>query len=226
MESGLNSDTVQVEILPDEIAPSPVFVDSTGRRKRRFRTAGYLAGGLGMAYAAMLGLSFVGGPIGPGTLLPVPGMPESAVVNTGPEPEGSMSPISEGQLAREDGDKQVSRIGATSTPKPKTSGGATPKAGAVKPTPAKSSVAPSGTTAPTPPKTTPPANPTTAAPPPPPTPTAVPTTPPPSPSVDPPVTPSASVSGGGGGGAETPAPTTAIPTATTTGGTTAPASES
>jgi len=56
-------------------APRPVFVDATGRRRRRLRRAGYAAGALCAAYALMLVVSLTGGAVSPETLLPLPGVP-------------------------------------------------------------------------------------------------------------------------------------------------------
>lgn len=199
MESGLNSDTVHVEILPDDI--SAVFVDSSGRRRRRFRMLGFIAGGVGVAYGVMLGLSFVGGPISPHALLPVPGVPKTAVVVSGPQPAGSMTPVSEGKVSRTSGTQQ--RVSGTATPKPGTSttgkvvvvGSGTPTPTPSKttpsptPTPTPSQTTPSPT--PTPVKTTPPADPTTSPP-------VVP--PPADPTTTPPVTPTTTAAAGGGAG--------------------------
>ncbi|GAA3393668.1 hypothetical protein GCM10020369_60130 [Cryptosporangium minutisporangium] len=231
MESGLNSDTQQVEVLPEEIVAVPVFVDSTGKRKRRFRTLGFVAGGVGVAYAAMLGLSFAGGPIAPNSLLPVPGMPTAApLANT--EPESSMSAVSDEEIAREDGgdggdgeDRIAStstpRPGATVTPKP---GQPTPKPSATKPTTKPPAVKPTtkppaATPTTKPPVNPPPSNPPPSNPPPsnPPPSNPPPADPPPSnppPSNPPPANPPpADPPAGGGGGSQTSAP--ADPPATT-----------
>lgn len=49
---------------------SPVFVDVTGRRRRRMRRLGYAAAALCGGYSIMIGISLVGGPVTPQTLLP------------------------------------------------------------------------------------------------------------------------------------------------------------
>ena len=97
------------EIRPAE---APVFVDSTGRRRRLIRrtTFGFLVGAC--AYGALIIVSLLGGPVPPNALLPLPG--------------GQHGPISAGQ--------------ATSTPHPAgtaaarasaaTAGAAAPGAGA------------------------------------------------------------------------------------------------
>ncbi|SHN26353.1 hypothetical protein [Cryptosporangium aurantiacum] len=223
MESGLNSDTVQVEVLPEDIVVAPVFVDSTGKRKRRFRTLGFVAGGLGVAYAAMLGLSFAGGPIAPNALLPVPGMPTAAPL-ANPEPESSMSAVSDEQIARGDSNERGFRIGSTATPKPGSTSG-TPKPGAPTPKPSATTAkppvvpAPTKTTVvPTPSKTTP--APTTPAPTTPAATTPAPTTPAATTPAATTAAPTTGTGGGtGGGGSQTSAP--ADPPATTSAPTTA-----
>ncbi|CNE35625.1 Uncharacterised protein [Mycobacterium tuberculosis] len=49
---------------------SPVFVDVTGRRRRRMRRFGYAAAALCGGYSIMIGISLAGGPVSPQTLLP------------------------------------------------------------------------------------------------------------------------------------------------------------
>ena len=45
-----------------QAAPTPVFVDDTGRRHRLVRLIGWTAGGLTLAYLALLGISLIGSP--------------------------------------------------------------------------------------------------------------------------------------------------------------------
>ena len=45
-----------------QAAPAPVFVDDTGRRHRIVRLIGWVAGGLTLAYLALLGVSLIGSP--------------------------------------------------------------------------------------------------------------------------------------------------------------------
>ena len=54
----------------------PVFVDSSGRRRRRVRRAGYVFGAVSLVYAGLVGASFSGGPVSPHALLPFPDLPE------------------------------------------------------------------------------------------------------------------------------------------------------
>jgi len=49
---------------------APIFVDVTGRRRRRMRRLGYAAAALCGGYAIMIALSLAGGPVSPQTLLP------------------------------------------------------------------------------------------------------------------------------------------------------------
>ncbi|MFA1537977.1 hypothetical protein [Actinomadura monticuli] len=49
---------------------APIFVDVTGRRRRRMRRLGYAAAALCGSYAITIALSLAGGPVSPRTLLP------------------------------------------------------------------------------------------------------------------------------------------------------------
>lgn len=57
---------------------APVFVDSTGRRRRLIRRAAIGLLGLVCAYGVLVVLSFLGGPPAPGEVLPMPGRPAAA----------------------------------------------------------------------------------------------------------------------------------------------------
>lgn len=63
------SDTREVIDSQDRSA-LPVFVDATGRRRRRLRRLGYAAAALCGGYSIMIGISLAGGPVNPQTLLP------------------------------------------------------------------------------------------------------------------------------------------------------------
>jgi hypothetical protein len=54
------------------IEDAPVFVDRSGKRRRRIRLASFAVGGVGLSYVALIGVSLLGGPISPQTLLPDP----------------------------------------------------------------------------------------------------------------------------------------------------------
>ncbi|WP_220039611.1 hypothetical protein, partial [Micromonospora endophytica] len=58
------------QIIPVVPESPPVFVDPSGRRRRWFRRAAYFLGALGVAYTAMVGISFAGGPVRPETIIP------------------------------------------------------------------------------------------------------------------------------------------------------------
>src|SRR5438309_1605790 len=45
-----------------QAAPTPVFVDDTGRRHRLVRLIGWIVGGLTLAYLGLLGVSLIGSP--------------------------------------------------------------------------------------------------------------------------------------------------------------------
>ncbi|GAA0255988.1 hypothetical protein [Cryptosporangium japonicum] len=233
MESGLNSDTEQVEVLPEDIVAAPVFVDTTGKRHRRFRTVGFLAGGVGIAYAAMLGLSFAGGPIAPNALLPIPGVPTAAPLAVADkEPKGDdMSAVSsDEEISRgDDGNRgrRDDRIDSTSTTTPRVTPSGTAKV-PVNPTPTKpgptptkpspTPTKPSPTpTKPSPTPTKPSPTPTKPADPPPttkpadPPPTTKPADPPPTtkpadPPTSKPADPAPGTGAGGGGGSTAPKP--------------------
>ncbi|MEU6205192.1 hypothetical protein ABZ814_16605 [Micromonospora musae] len=48
----------------------PVFVDPTGRRRSRLRLVAYALGLLGLAYTGLVGASFAGASVSPGSILP------------------------------------------------------------------------------------------------------------------------------------------------------------
>jgi hypothetical protein len=88
-----------IEIIADP-DPAPVFVDATGRRGRRLRAVGYLTAGTASAYLAAIGISLAGGPVTPRMLLPVPGVPDSAVLHAAPQKAETLSPVADGSLER------------------------------------------------------------------------------------------------------------------------------
>lgn len=74
----------------NEAQEGPVFVDSSGRRARLLRRAGVALGIAIAGYAAVLGLSFMGGiSLSPSTLLPFHGAPSSPGGHGGGVPPGS-----------------------------------------------------------------------------------------------------------------------------------------
>jgi hypothetical protein len=52
--------------------PSPVFVDSTGRRRRMLRKVAYGFGALCMVYGGLISVSLAGGPVSSNAVLPLP----------------------------------------------------------------------------------------------------------------------------------------------------------
>jgi hypothetical protein len=71
--------------------PGPVFVDSSGRRARAVRRAGWLVGAACSVYTAALALSLSGAtPIAPKTLLPLPGVPSTAPDDAGSSGTGEL----------------------------------------------------------------------------------------------------------------------------------------
>ncbi|MQA87838.1 MAG: hypothetical protein GEV03_25245 [Streptosporangiales bacterium] len=71
---------------------SPVFVDTTGRR--RLRRAGYAAGAVGLLYAGIAGFSLLGGQVSPHTLLRLPDMPRDDTSLVEPGADTSLHPTS------------------------------------------------------------------------------------------------------------------------------------
>lgn len=60
---------------PEAAEQVPVFVDATGHRRKMARRISIGAVGLLAGYGGLVAVSFAGGPIPPGALLPVPGLP-------------------------------------------------------------------------------------------------------------------------------------------------------
>lgn len=90
---------------------APVFVDTTGKRRRWIRRGSILLIVSLTAYGVVVALSFLGGPVPPNALLPLPGVPGSTS-----RPGGTTSPA-------------VAVGGATATASPGASA-PTPQAGA------------------------------------------------------------------------------------------------
>ncbi|MEU1616456.1 hypothetical protein ABZ479_04030 [Streptomyces sp. NPDC005722] len=71
--------------------PGPVFVDSSGRRARAVRRAGWAIAAACSVYTAALALSLSGAtPIAPKTLLPLPGVPSTAPDDAGSSGTGEV----------------------------------------------------------------------------------------------------------------------------------------
>ncbi|MFI5840769.1 hypothetical protein ACIA8K_13780 [Catenuloplanes sp. NPDC051500] len=72
--------TLVTEALPiNSPSAGPVFVDATGRRRKRVRRLAYAVGALCMVYTGMVGVSLAGGPVSPHALLPFPEVLENAL---------------------------------------------------------------------------------------------------------------------------------------------------
>ena len=83
-------------------APSPVFVDSTGRRRRLFRRLAYAFGALCMLYSGLLSVSLAGGPVSSSAILPLPNLPDHeagpAQARPSPTPAPSVSTPAQARL--------------------------------------------------------------------------------------------------------------------------------
>lgn len=89
-----------------EAVSAPVFVDASGRRRLWIRRAAVGVSGVLCAYGVAVALSFLGGPMPPGALLPIPGIPN------GSAPKSSMA--SAGAAAK--GATPSGRAGTTAAP--------------------------------------------------------------------------------------------------------------
>jgi hypothetical protein len=67
-------------------APSPVFVDSTGRRRRLLRRLSYAFGGLCMLYGGLISVSLAGGPVSSSAILPLPDLGGAVPAQVRPSP--------------------------------------------------------------------------------------------------------------------------------------------
>src|SRR3954470_14875918 len=118
-----------------QAAPTPVFVDDTGRRHRLVRLIGWTVGGLTLAYLGLLGVSLIGSPgLVPlslpaiGRVLPNPSAPQigaptkfvrggpdqSAVVEQAPAPG---APTGGGTDLTSRPTTATQRVAATPTPR-------------------------------------------------------------------------------------------------------------
>ncbi|TDB96657.1 hypothetical protein E1091_09075, partial [Micromonospora fluostatini] len=83
--------------MPVAPEPPPVFVDPSGRRRRWLRRTAYFLGLAGVAYTAMVGVSFAGGPVRPETIIPFvepveeQWQPPSAAPAASPSPSATAS---------------------------------------------------------------------------------------------------------------------------------------
>jgi hypothetical protein len=193
----------EVIVVP---SPSPVFVDSTGRRSRLLRRVAYAFGALCMLYGGLVSVSLAGGPVSSSAVLPLPNLPDATerVVEAQPIPTPTPSPASSGsprallvtealprRMAPATRDAGTRPLEATRTPR----AGTTPTPSKTpKPTTPAAKPVESATT----PANSAPPSPSTSVTTPAPAPGTVPPENPPAP--EPPPVPDASSSGGGGGG--------------------------
>lgn len=132
-------------------APSaPVFVDSSGRRRKTWRRLTIAVVAVLCGYACMLGIGFAGGPIPPAALLPIPGIP-----GNGPAPsDPGHSSVGADTSRATPGAKDTGRLAGPAAPSH--SGGPTSDAAkptrttAAEPTPPQPSGLPSASGAPVP----------------------------------------------------------------------------
>ena len=105
-------ETAPVEAVDTLKAPeavsAPVFVDASGRRRRWIRRAAVGLGGILCAYGVAVALSFLGGPMPPGALLPIPGLPgasapKGATASPGVAARGATPTTSGGVLSTASG---------------------------------------------------------------------------------------------------------------------------
>lgn len=188
--------------------PSPVFVDSTGRRGRLLRRVAYAFGALCVVYGGLISISLAGGPVSSSAVLPLPDLADrkatekAVVARPSPTPEpvtthAVAQPILEAFPRR---GAPVTQPRQTRAVTPRTSATAPRLIGTPTPTPTRSRP---GTTRPT--KSTKPVKPVESTITKSPTPDVTPSIPapdsPPAPPAPPaPPTGSANGQGGGGGG--------------------------
>jgi len=82
-----NHDILDTEVIVVS-SPAPVFVDSTGRRRRLLRWLSYAFGGLCMIYGGLVSVSLAGGPVSSNVVLPLPDLRDDDAEQeaTGPRP--------------------------------------------------------------------------------------------------------------------------------------------
>lgn len=71
--AGNDGTTILTRPVGAGAGPAPVFVDTTGRRRRLLRNLNYTAGVLALGYAVLVGVSVAGGSAFPQALIPLPG---------------------------------------------------------------------------------------------------------------------------------------------------------
>jgi hypothetical protein len=166
-------------------APSPVFVDSTGRRRRLLRRLSYGFGGICMLYGGLLSVSLAGGPVSSSAILPLPDLGDGVVAarpsptpqppHVSPNARAVIDALPRRDLAPAGHDRFVGTRPATTPAAPRATRRPTPKPSATTGGPVEStstpkpSPSPSATASPTP-STSPTTEPTRQPPPVPPSP--------------------------------------------------------
>jgi hypothetical protein len=87
----VDPDVPDTEVILVE-QPAPVFVDSTGRRRRLLRRLAYGFGAFCMVYGGLISLSLAGGPVSPNAVLPFPELIDGGQPTVG-EPRPTPEPI-------------------------------------------------------------------------------------------------------------------------------------
>jgi hypothetical protein len=85
------------DILDTEVivvpAPSPVFVDTTGRRRRLLRRLSYAFGAVCMVYGGLVSVTLAGGPVSTSAILPLPDLGDvAAAARPSPTPLPALGP--------------------------------------------------------------------------------------------------------------------------------------
>ncbi|MEV4760183.1 hypothetical protein AB0J86_34485 [Micromonospora sp. NPDC049559] len=93
-------DDARTTILPAMPEPPPVFVDGSGRRRRRVRRLAYGVGIVGLGYSVLVGVSLAGGPVAPRTVLP---FSDGSAPTAVPSPDPSASAPADGAGATPSG---------------------------------------------------------------------------------------------------------------------------
>lgn len=157
--------------------PAPVFVDSTGRRRRLLRRFSYAFGGFCVVYGGLISVSLAGGPVSPDAVLPFPDLitgtqrTPADVRPTGSTRPGTASPkavlVNEALPRREEdrgwrgrataGERQTSR--PTRRTRPSASASPTPRATGSTPRPTEAATTGGSASVRTPQQTSPPTTP-------------------------------------------------------------------
>lgn len=146
-------------------AVTEIFVDATGRRRRRMRRIAYAVGATCLIYTGLVGTSVVGGPAGPVALDPFPAQSDRPPVRPTPVPIRPFAAVAPEQDFRRSAPRRVTRATsaperaavpvvrvavATHSPAPRLESTPTPAPSRTTPTPAPTTPQPQPTTPPPP----------------------------------------------------------------------------